>query len=47
MVPGGIGFSQVKVGGPQVEKLRVRKLGIEDELFKVRDGGCMDKQVRG
>jgi hypothetical protein len=47
VVPGRIGFSQVKAGSPQVEEFRVCKLGIEDKLFQVRNSGRMDKQMRG
>jgi hypothetical protein len=47
MVPGGIGSRQIEAGGPQVKKFRVRQLGVEDQLFQVRDGGRVDKQVRG
>jgi hypothetical protein len=33
------------MGGPQLEKIRVSELGIEDEVLQVGDSGSMDKQV--
>jgi hypothetical protein len=35
------------VGGPLVEKDGFGELGIKDQLFNVRDGASMDKQVWG
>jgi hypothetical protein len=46
MVPRRIRFSEVKVGGPQVEEIRMCELGINNKLFEVGDSGCMDKQMR-
>jgi hypothetical protein len=37
----------MEAGGPCVEKVGVRQLGVENELFKVRDSGGMDEQVWG
>jgi hypothetical protein len=45
-VPCRIRFSEVKVGGPWVEEIRMRKLGIENKLFQVRDSGCVNEQMR-
>jgi hypothetical protein len=33
VVPGGIGFSEVEAGGPEMEEIGRRELGIENELF--------------
>jgi hypothetical protein len=29
-----------------VEEIGVRKLGVKNKLFQVRDGGCVDEQMR-
>jgi hypothetical protein len=47
MVPSGIGFHKIEVGGPKVEEIRARKLSIQNKLFQVRDSGCVDEQMRG
>jgi hypothetical protein len=34
------------VGGPQVEEIGIRKLGIQNEVFQVGDSRCVDEQMR-
>jgi hypothetical protein len=35
------------MGGPRAEEIGMRLLGVEDELFEIRDGSGMNEQVRG
>jgi hypothetical protein len=45
MVPGRIILSEVKARGLEMEEVGVRKLGIQDKLFEIRDGRGVDKQM--
>jgi hypothetical protein len=46
MVPGGVGLGEVKARGPLLEENGMCELGVKDQLFQVRDNGCMDEQMR-
>jgi hypothetical protein len=45
MVPGGVGFGEIKTGGPKVEKVGAGKLRIENQSFQIGNGGRMNEEM--
>jgi hypothetical protein len=43
MVPGGVRFSEIKAGSPNVEEGRVGALRIKNKSFEIGDHGGVDE----